>query len=233
MFFKFPFIVLEGTDGSGKAVQTKLLADRLRKRKIPVKTIDFPRYGQPSCYFVERYLRGAYGKKDKVDPYLASLFYALDRWEAKDKIKKWRESGFAVIANRYLVSNSAHQGAKIKKASERLEFYKWVFEFEYGRLGIPRPDVIFLFHLPAEICFKFIGQKEKRKYLKGAKRDIHEKDLNYLKQVEKAYLQVARLFPKDFRVIECLEGERVLSPEEISQKVWDLVARRFKKLSLR
>ena len=223
MPFKFSFIVLEGTDGSGKSVQTKLLVERLKKENIPVKAISFPRYGKPSCQLVERYLRGEYGKKEEIDPYLASFFYALDRWGARKDIEKWLRQGFVVIANRYTPSNLAHQGAKIKNTKERLKFYKWVLEFEYSRLAIPRPDIVCLFHLPAEIAFKFVGQKGKRKYLKGKKRDIHEGDLSYLKEVEKRYLEIARFFRRDFKIIKCLKKGKVLSPEEISQKVWNVL----------
>jgi len=222
---KFRFIVLEGSDGSGKATQTKLLSAQLKKNNFIAKTISFPQYNCASSYFVKQYLRGAYGAKEEVSPYTASLFYALDRWEAKEKIKKWLKQNFMVIADRYLPSNLAHQGAKIKNAQERKKFYQWALEMEYKKLFLPRPDIIFLLHLPAEISFELIEHKKKRNYLKGGKRDIHEKDLIYLKKVEAVYLEIARLFNKEFKIIECVENKKLLSPKEISQKIGKVLAK--------
>src|SRR3989338_7021246 len=108
------FIALEGTDGSGKTTQFKLLVEALRSRGLKVATVDFPQYGQPSAFFVEYYLNGRYGGASKVGPYRASLFYALDRFQAAASIKKLLSQGKIVLANRFTLSNAGHQGGKIK-----------------------------------------------------------------------------------------------------------------------
>ncbi|MCD6471174.1 thymidylate kinase, partial [bacterium] len=129
------FIVLEGTDGSGKATQFRYLLRNLKKVKIKYKTLDFPQYGKPSAYFVENYLRGKYGTLKEIGPYQASLFYALDRFDVSRKIKDWLRQGYTVIANRYTISNFAYQGAKIKNNKLRLKYFHWLMNLEYNILG--------------------------------------------------------------------------------------------------
>ena len=95
-------IVIEGTDGSGKATQMKILENKLKKNGHKVKTADFPQYGKPSSYFAEKYLRGEYGTASDVGPYAGSMFYALDRYDKSFEMRKWLEEGYIVICNRYV-----------------------------------------------------------------------------------------------------------------------------------
>src|SRR3989344_5714299 len=113
------FIALEGTDGSGKTVQLDLLLRACKSSGHTVFVADFPRYGNPSAYFVEQYLRGEYGGWQDVDPKLASVFYALDRLEAASDIRAHVAAGHVVLANRYVGSNAGHQGAKIVNVRRR------------------------------------------------------------------------------------------------------------------
>lgn len=220
---KGKFLVLEGTDGSGKATQWKKLIKRLKKEGIPVAQVDFPQYGQPSAYFIEQYLNGRYGNWEKVGPYCASLFYALDRFEAKEKMEKALQSGKLLVANRYLPSNMSYQGAKIVGRTERQKFFRWLIELEYGILGLPRPTKTLILYVPTEVAQTLIDKKGKRRYLGKKKRDIHEVDVAYLKRVETIYLQLAKTFPEDFVVLECVQGGKLLSKEEIHEKIWQLV----------
>lgn len=221
--YKGKFIVIEGTDGSGKTEQTKRLIDKLKTISFNVATFDFPQYGKPSAHFVEKYLNGEYGSWQDVGPYKASIFYALDRFGASAEIKKELQAGKIVISNRYIASNMGHQGSKIESQQERIKLYKWLDELEFEILGIPRPDLNIVLHVPAEIAQGLVDKKGKREYLKGARRDIHEADIKHLKQAERAYLEIVKLFPKDFCLVECVENKRLLSIEEIHEKVWQIV----------
>lgn len=211
------FIAVEGTDGSGKTVQFERLILALPEG-TKLGTLDFPQYAEPSSYFVQKYLTGKYG--GEVTPYAASVLFAVDRFDVKLKILQWLEEGRVVIANRYVASNMAHQGAKIKEKSERENFYRWVYDLEYGIFGIPKPDLNIILHVPAEISYKLVEKKHARGYLGSAKRDAYESDFDHQKRSEQSYLEIAALFPEDFQVIECAPEGTLLPPEEIHEKIW-------------
>lgn len=212
------FIVIEGTDGSGKTVQFERLILALPEG-MKFATLDFPRYAEPSSYFVQKYLTGKYG--GEVGPHAASIFYAIDRFDAKLKTLQWlEEEGRLVIANRYVASSMAYQGAKLADKSERKKFYEWLHALEYETFGIPKPDLNIVLHVPAEFSLELIAKKKGREYLDGGKRDIHEVDHAYQKRAEEVYLEIAELFPKDFTVIECAPKGSLLSMDEIHEKVW-------------
>lgn len=221
------FIVLEGTDGSGKTVQFEHLLKRLKKEGYKCQTVSFPQYGQPSAYFVEQYLTGKYGGWREVGPYRASIFYALDRYAASFKIRKALKQGKIVLANRYFASNLGHQGAKMNNRQERCRFFEWVYQLEFKILGIPKPDLNIFLHLPAKISYQLVAKKGAREYLHGKKRDIHEKDIQHLKQAEEAYLDAIKLFPKDFVIIECAPQGQLLSINEIADKIWRVIKKRI------
>jgi len=225
---KGKFIVLEGTDGSGKTVQFQRLFDRLKRQKIEVRTLDFPRYGKPSSYFVEQYLKGSYGSWKEVGAYRASLFYALDRFATSSKVKKWLKQGKIVLSNRYVGSNLGHQGVKIKDKTGRERFFKWVNELEYKILALPKPDINIFMHMPAKIAYTLVDNKGKREYSGCKKRDIHEQDISHIKQAEKVFCEVVKLFPKDFTTVECVEKEKLLSIEEVEKRIWQVVKRFLK-----
>ena len=219
------FIVLEGTDGSGKSVQFALLRRRLKREGFRVATFDFPQYGKPSAYFVEQYLNGKYGSWKEVGPARASIFYALDRYDIAPKLRRWARQRRVVLSNRYVPSNMGHQGSKITDALERKLFFKWVADLEYTILGIPRPAISIVLHVPAKVAYKLVGKKGKREYLNKKKRDIHEADIRHLQRAEEAYLQMVRLFPRDFKLVECMEKGKLLSPKEVHERLWKVVKR--------
>ncbi len=216
-------IVLDGIDGSGKATQTQLLVETLQLADYKAEVFDFPQYGTKSAGPLEEYLNGKYGQ---MNPYGASLFYAVDRLDASFSLKQALEEGKIVICNRYVTSNAAHQGGKIADQIERLGFFKWLDNLEYNIFGIPKPDLNIILHLPPKMAQKLVDQKSKaaRKYVNGKKRDIHEADLNHLKNAEMVYLQIAKLFPST-KLVECIKAGKLLSPKEIHNKVWELVRR--------
>ena len=130
-------IVLDGTDGSGKTTQLKLLIETLEAENYNVATVDFPQYGTKSAGPLEEYLNGKYGQ---VNPYAASIFYAIDRFDVAFQIRSWLEQGKLVIANRYVTANAGHQGGKIADNIERIKYFKWLDNLEYNIFNIPKPD---------------------------------------------------------------------------------------------
>ena len=224
---KGKFIVIEGTDGSGKTTQFEKLVLRIENR---VATFDFPQYDKPSSFFVKEYLNGRYGTVEEVGPYKASIFYAIDRFDISSKIREAVSDGKIVVSNRYVGSNMGHQGAKIEDKKERTKYFKWLYELEYGILGIPKPDLNIILYMPAEIAQGFVDKKSARDYIGGKKRDIHEGNLGHLKKAEKTYLEMAEIFPDDFKIIECFEDGKVLSIDDIHEKLWRIVENMLKPL---
>ena len=221
------FIVIEGIDGSGKSTQTKLLVKRLKKEGKNTAIYDFPQYGSKSAGLIEEYLNGRYGVSKEVDPYRASIFYACDRYDASFKIGEWLNQGKILICDRYLASNIGHQGGKIKNKAERIKFIKWLYDLEYGIFGIPKPNITFILKTSPEFSMDLSSQitdkekQNKRKtYLGNKKRDIHENDSTHLRNSLNSYLEVAKEFPGDFRVIECIKNKKLLPIEIIHQKIW-------------
>lgn len=218
---KGKFIVIDGTDGSGKATQTRLLIKRLQKAGFKVKLEDFPQYGKKSAGPVEDYLTGQYGSAVELGAYIPSVFYAVDRFAASGRIKKNLSDGFVVISNRYVTANMAHQGGKITNTSQREKYFKWLNDFEYNFMRIPKPDLEIILHLPPKVSAKLVRKRGLQHYI-GAKRlDIHEKDLKHQIDSEKIYLHIAKKF--GYKVIEgCVDG-KLLSPSVVSDKIFPIV----------
>jgi len=216
------FIAVEGTDGSGKGTQSEFLVNRLKQEGHDVETISFPRYGQPSCAMVEYYLNGRFGSAHDVNPYRSSIFYAIDRYTASFKIRGWLLENKIVICNRYVGSNMGHQGGKMKDAQERQKYFDWNYDLEYNIFSLPKPDINIILHVTPEISQIHVDQKASREYLHGKKRDIHEDDLEHLKNAESAYLQMAKSF-SEFRLIECVENGQMASVQAVHEKIYALL----------
>jgi dTMP kinase len=217
---KGKFIVIEGTDGSGKGEQTIRLVKRLKDTGAPVMPFDFPRYAEPSAWFVSQYLNGAFGTIEEVGPKTASLFYALDRYAAALEMRAAIDRGEIVVSNRYVGSNLGHQGSKFSDSAERQKYFEWNYDLEFNINKIPKPDLNIILHIPAEIAQELVDKKIERQYLSGKKRDLHEADLGHLKRTEEVYQQLAKLFPRDFTVVECVENGVLLSIDQVHEKVW-------------
>lgn len=216
-------IVIDGTDGSGKTTQLKLLATRLKDEGLAVEIADFPQYNTKSAGMVEEYLSGKYGNSNEVTPYQASVFYAADRYDASFKIKEWLKDGKIVLSNRYVSANMGHQGAKISNSLERKVFFNWLNDFEYQLFGIPRPDLSLILHVPASVSFE-LAKNRAREDWQGKTKDIHENDLNHLRLAEETYLEIANTLP-GFTLIECAQDGQILEREAISELVWIQVKR--------
>lgn len=223
---KGKLIVLDGTDGSGKATQTKLLQARLKKEGYRVQTLDFPQYEKN--FFgglIGECLAGEHGDFVSIDPYIGSTLYAADRFESKDKIMRWLKAGCVVVLDRYVSSNQIHQGGKITDAKKRKQFLEWLEKMEYGVFGIPRPDGIIYLDVPVALSQKLLaskGQKEKKTYLKKRKTDVVEGSQKYLDDSRQSALLLVKKQNRWLRV-ECAKKDEILSREIIAEKVWEQV----------
>lgn len=216
------FIVIEGTDGSGKGTQFELLAKRLEQEGYDVATFDFPQYDSESSYFVREYLNGKYGKADDVGPYTGSLFYALDRYQAAPKITQALAEGKVVLANRFTGSNMAHQGTKFTHPEERRGYFIWLDNLEFQMLGIPRPTKSIVLRVPADVAQKLVDNKAERSYT-DKKRDIHEADLNHMQRSVDVYDDLCQLFPKDFTRIDCVRNDKLMDIDTIHKHIWETI----------
>lgn len=216
------FLVIEGTDGSGKGTQFDLLKERLTKEGYDVASFDFPQYDKESSYFVREYLNGNYGHIDQVGPYTASLFYALDRYEAASEIRQAINEGKVVIANRFTGSNMAHQGTKFTNAAERKGYFLWLDAIEFQMLNIPRPDISVVLRVPAETAQSLVDKKAKRSYT-DKKRDIHEADLDHLTKSVQVYDNLCELFPKDFKSLDCVRNDQLLDIDTVHNLIWETI----------
>ena len=212
---KGKLLVLEGLDGSGKATQAKLLAAHLAGSGRRVMEITFPDYESDSSALVKMYLSGQFGSRpDDVNPYAASSFYAVDRYSSyKTKWGSFYEAGGIVIADRYTTSNAVHQTSKLP-AGERRAFLDWLFDYEYGKLGLPAPTRVLYLDMPTELTEQMMRRREQQTHTHA---DIHEQN--------DAYLRACRenaAFVVDYcgwRHIDCADGSRILPPEEIAARV--------------
>ncbi len=215
------FIVVEGTDGSGKGTQVRLLVDTLVAAGHAVEMLDFPQYELPSSFFVQKYLRGEYGTAEEVGAKRASVFYALDRYDKSFDVKRFLKEGKIIISNRYVSANMGHQTANIKGKSKRDEFLKWLHDLEYKLFGIPQPDATIFLHVKPEIAQQMVDKKIPRAYIRGQKRDLLEADLDHLRKASEAYKYVAKKYK--WKTIECVENNTMLPIEEIHQKIYTVI----------
>ena len=217
---KGKLIVFEGTDGSGKATQTKLLVQALERQGLAVRQLTFPRYDQDSSMLVRMYLGGAFGADPSaVNPYAASTFYAVDRYASYVKVwGRWYEAGGLVVTDRYTTSNAVHQAGKLPDG-ECQSYLRWLFHFEYDLMGLPRPDLVIYLDLPAELSAALRRQREQST---GTKADIHEADAAYLRRCRENALRVVKF--DGWRRIDCSRDGTLRTPEDIHREVWDLAA---------
>lgn len=212
-------IVIEGLDGSGKQTQTALLNEHLLARGLRVKAVSFPDYEQPSSALVKQYLAGEFGAVEDVSPYAASGFYAVDRYASFRKFwKKCYEDGHTILADRYATSNLIHQMSKLPR-DEWDAFAAWLDDFEYGKLGIPKPDLVLFLDMPPElsralITARYGGDEQKR--------DIHEADFAYLMKCRDCALFCKERF--GWRPVACSDAAGQLRPiEAIAQEIGRIV----------
>ncbi|MCD7818793.1 MAG: deoxynucleoside kinase [Lachnospiraceae bacterium] len=208
-------IVIEGLDGSGKATQTELLYKTLCDRGISVRKISFPDYNSESSSLVKMYLNGDLGNHpDDVNAYAASSFYAVDRYAScKKGWGKFLNNGGTVIADRYTTSNAVHQCSKLPKDNWD-EYLRWLFDYEYKLLGIPEPTLTFYLHVNPDVSQQLMSKRYKGD---EQKKDIHEKDLDYLKRSQDAASYCADKL--GWIVVECCKDGAMRSIDEIHSDI--------------
>ena len=210
-------IVIEGSDGSGKSTQAALLLTYLEQQNIPHSSLDFPQYDSFYGKIVAKFLRGEFGELGNVSPYLAALTFALDRYAVKDEIMKRLDRGEIIIANRYVTSNIAHQGAKFEDQAKRDAFISWLEELEYEVHGLPREDMVIHLQVPSEVTVKLTQMKDERVYLQG-KSDIQEQDRSHQNATEMMYNILSQQY-KHWISLPCFQNGTMKSKEDIHQSI--------------
>ena len=219
---KGKLITIEGTDCSGKETQTNLLIQKLRAEGYQVQNFSFPNYSSPTGKIIAGPYLGKEGfdpccfeeGSTKVDPKVASLYYTADRKYNISKILFLLNQGYNVILDRYIYSNMAHQGGKIETQKEREDMYNWLDKLEFDLMELPKPDLTIFLHMPTDVA-------ETLKSHRKEKADGHEKDQNYLKEAEKAYLELAKKY--NFITVECSEKGKPKNIKKISEQVYQIV----------
>ena len=213
-------IVLEGTDGCGKSTQFGLLTERLKRQKIDFHRLQFPQYQEESSALIRMYLGGEFGSRPgDVNAYAASAFYAVDRFASYRKV--WGEyyrKGGLVLSDRYTTSNAVHQASKVPDG-EREDFFRWLADFEYDKLGLPRPDRVIWLDVPIDLAVANLRGREAATHTAG---DIHETDAAYLERCRAAACQAAELY--GWTRVSCVDDRGALrSPEDIHGEILTLI----------
>lgn len=224
---KGKLIVIEGTDCSGKETQSNLLIEKLKKENIRIEKFSFPNYNSPTGkiiggpYLGKSYICEGWFEEGapNVDPKVSALYYAADRLYNIEKINFLLDNGVNVILDRYVFSNMAHQGGKIENEKERNEMYEWLENLEFNLLNLPKPDIGLFLHMPFECSLELKKNREEEL-------DQNEKDKNHLINAENAYKEVAKKY--DFYTIECNEGSRIKTIEEINKDLYNYVISKIK-----
>lgn len=215
-------IVIEGLDGSGKSTQTPILAQELQNQGKEVRVISFPQYESDSSALVRMYLSGAFGEHpDDVNAYAASSFYAVDRYASymSDWKAFYKKPDSVILAARYTSSNEIHQLAKLER-DDWDAFIRWAEDYEYEKLGIPRPDAVLYLDMKYEIAMELVGGRSEKT---GQSKDIHEKDADYMERCHKAAAYAASFL--GWHSIVCYEGGAPLPPDEIAAKILEETTR--------
>ena len=212
-------IVIEGTDGSGKSTQFRLLTEHLQQAGTQFKKIVFPRYSEESSALIRMYLGGQFGASPSdVSAYAASTFYGVDRYASyKMDWGKYYEEGGLVLSDRYTTSNAVHQTSK-EPPEKQADFLNWLYDFEYNKLGLPCPDLVIYLDVPTDFTEKLLRSREQST---NTKADIHEQDTAYLATCRR----IGRLAANHYgwRIIDCVRDGEMRTMEDIHNEIYSLV----------
>ncbi len=214
--------VIDGTDGSGKQTQFEKLKESLNKEGIDYKIVSFPNYESPSSSLVKMYLSGEFGTDaKKISPYIASTFYAADRYATfQIGYKEYYENGGILLADRYTTANMVHQAGKIKDKKERKKFLDWLWDFEFNLYDLPVPTEVFFLNMPVEKSLELIKNRE-NKFTHDTKKDIHESDTQHLIDSYEAACQVAKDY--NWYEVQCVRNNEIRTIEDIHQEIYEEV----------
>ena len=212
-------IVIEGTDGSGKSTQFRLLTERVAAEGHEFQKLVFPQYQEESSALIRMYLSGEFGSKPSdVNAYAASAFYAVDRYASYKKVwGQWYEDGGLVLSDRYTTSNAVHQASK-EQGQAQEEFLKWLYEFEYDKLGLPRPDLTIYLDVPTDFTEKLLRSREAAT---NTTADIHEQDTAYLATCRLTGRAAAKYY--GWTVVNCVQEGNMRSIEDIHEEIYRYV----------
>lgn len=210
-------IVIEGADGAGKATQVKLLVERLRSEGIEVESLEFPRYEKNFFgSYVKEWNDGVHGNFVQLDPRLASILFAGDRYESRDSITQWLEEGKHVILDRYVSASMLHQGAKFSDIDKRGAFLLWLGKLEYDVFKMPKPDMVAYLDMPVEMRHALLTTDELKPNLGHT-----ETDMNYQVAVQNCAKQIAAL--EKWKIVSCLMDDKLRSRDNINTELYGLV----------
>lgn len=219
-------IVIDGSDGSGKATQTRALIARLKQEGYRVRTLDFPQYeANHFGALIGKCLAGEYGDFIAVDPHIASVLYAADRFESKPKIERWLKAGYVVVLDRYVSANQIHQGGKLSDRKQQRAFLEWLDRMEHGVFGLPRPDRIIYLDVPVALAQRLLRAEEKQRtkvYLKKKQKDLAETNDKHLAESRANALKLVKQLNR-WTKINCTRRGELLTREAIADKVWNAV----------
>lgn len=222
---KGKLIIIEGSDGSGKATQTKKLYDRLEENNYNIKKVEFPNYNSESSALVKMYLRGDFGKSaTDVDPYICSTFFAVDRYASfKTEWEKFYNEGGIVICDRYTTSNMIHQASKME-IDQRDKYLDWLNDFEFNLYKIPEPDCVIFLDVPVEVSINLM--KDRNNKITGEnKKDIHESDIEYLRKSYENSLYIAQKY--NWHRINCVDGSNMRTIDDIHEEIFKVIKNKF------
>ncbi len=216
------FIAIDGLDGSGKGTQSEKLVERLRAQGKRVRVLSFPIYESDSSIFVRMYLEGRLGDKPSdTNAYAASMFFATDRYisYATDWKNDILDPDTYVVANRYTTANAVHQLSKLPE-DEWEGFLKWLWDFEFTKLGLPMPDLVLYLELPPKLSLSLV---KSRSDSTGQKMDIHEKDTAYMDKCYEAAIYSCKKL--GWKQIKCYEGDKIRTREDIFEEIYKEVGK--------
>jgi dTMP kinase len=215
-------IVIEGLDSSGKETQVKMLYDKFLSKNLKVMKLQFPDYDSESSTLVKMYLNGKLGSDPVlVNPYAASLFFASDRYISYKLVwENYLEDGGIVIADRYVTSNMIYQAAKFEENEQRLKFLDWLYDLEFNKLNLPKPDIVIFLNMPIKYCLK-LGSNRLNKITGLKEKDIHEKNINYLLKTNDVAIEAAKIYK--WEVINCIKDSTVKSIEDINKEILKII----------
>ena len=214
--------VIDGTDGSGKQTQLNKLKERFDKEGINYKSVSFPNYDSPSSTLVKIYLNGELSENpNDISPYIASTFYAADRYITfKKEYEEFYNNGGIILADRYTTSNMVHQAGKIADDEERKKFLDWLWDFEFNLYGLPVPTEVFFLNMPTEYALKLM-ENRKNKITNNDKKDIHERNPEHMKN---AYMEACKLSKKyNWEEIKCIKDEKIRSIDDIHEEIYEKI----------
>lgn len=218
------FIIIEGSDGSGKSTQLKLLYEYLEKNKFKLAKLDFPQYNKFWGRIIGKFLKGEFGELHEVNPYLIQPIYMLDQASKAKDIEKSLSQGKIVLSNRYITSSMAHQTSRMPRSKQE-SYLNWMTKAGYEELGLIKEDLVIVLHFPPKMTYEFLKNedaKERKKYSKKG-REIAEENFEHQKASAAMYKKLCEKY-KHWRLINCVEkGNKVKSIQQINLEIIELL----------